>query len=107
MRTSPTRSTSSRSPATPSTTCRTPGCGCTAARTGGDEWEPLTDGLPQQNCYVNILRDAMAVDTLDECGIYFGTTGGQVYGSPDGGDSWQPIVRDLPAVLSVEAQALP
>ncbi|MFF5288317.1 WD40/YVTN/BNR-like repeat-containing protein [Paractinoplanes globisporus] len=77
------------------------------SRTGGDEWEPLTNGLPQENCYVNILRDAMAVDTLDDCGIYFGTTGGQVYGSPDGGDSWQPIVRDLPAVLSVEAQVLP
>jgi hypothetical protein len=77
------------------------------SRTGGDEWEPLTRGLPQEHCYVNILRDAMAVDTLDECGIYFGTSGGQVYGSPDGGDTWQPIVRDLPAVLSVEAQVLP
>jgi photosystem II stability/assembly factor-like uncharacterized protein len=77
------------------------------SRTGGGEWEPLTNGLPQQNCYVNILRDAMAVDTLDECGIYFGTSGGQVYGSSDGGDTWQAIVRDLPAVLSVEAQVLP
>ena len=76
------------------------------SRTGGDEWEPLTNGLPQENCYVNVLRDAMAVDTLDDCGIYFGTTGGQIYGSPDGGDSWQPIVRDLPAVLSVEVQVL-
>jgi hypothetical protein len=75
---------------------------------GGDErWEPLTTGLPQANCYVNVLRDAMAVDTLDDCGIYFGTSGGQVYGSADGGDSWAPIVRDLPAVLSVEAQVLP
>jgi BNR/Asp-box repeat protein len=77
------------------------------SRTGGGEWEPLTSGLPQQNCYVNVLRDAMAVDTLDDCGIYFGTTGGQIYGSPDGGDNWQPIVRDLPAVLSVEVQVLP
>lgn len=76
------------------------------SRTGGDEWEPLTNGLPQSNCYVNVLRDAMAVDTLDECGIYFGTTGGQVYVSPDGGDSWEAIVRDLPAVLSVEVQTL-
>jgi hypothetical protein len=73
---------------------------------GGDEWEPLTNGLPQQNCYVNVLRDAMTVDKLDDCGIYFGTTGGQVYCSPDGGDSWQAIVHDLPAVLSVEAQTL-
>jgi hypothetical protein len=77
------------------------------SRTGGDEWEPLTSGLPQENCYVNVLRDAMAVDGLDPCGIYFGTTGGQVYGSADQGDSWVPILRDLPRVLSVEVQSLP
>jgi hypothetical protein len=77
------------------------------SRTGGDEWEPLTKGLPQANCYVNVLRDAMAVDALDPGGVYFGTTGGQVYASADAGDSWIPIVRDLPAVLSVEAQTLP
>ncbi|HMD24793.1 MAG TPA: exo-alpha-sialidase, partial [Streptosporangiaceae bacterium] len=77
------------------------------SRTGGDEWEALTSGLPQEHCYVNVLRDAMAVDTLDSCGVYFGTTGGQVYASADAGDSWSPIVRDLPAVLSVEAQTLP
>jgi photosystem II stability/assembly factor-like uncharacterized protein len=77
------------------------------SRTGGDEWEPLTKGLPQQDCYLNVLRDAMAVDSLDPCGIYFGTSGGQVYGSADAGDSWEPIVRDLPAVLSVEVQTLP
>ncbi len=77
------------------------------SRTGGNEWEALTRGLPQQNCYVNVLRDAMAVDSLDSCGIYFGTTGGQVYASADAGDTWAPIVRDLPAVLSVEVQTLP
>ncbi|MGE5359536.1 MAG: WD40/YVTN/BNR-like repeat-containing protein [Bacteroidales bacterium] len=77
------------------------------SKTGGHEWEPLTNGLPQQDCYVNVLRDAMAVDALDRCGIYFGTTGGQVYASSDAGDSWKPIVRDLPAVLSVEVQTLP
>jgi photosystem II stability/assembly factor-like uncharacterized protein len=77
------------------------------SRVGGNEWEPLTNGLPQRDCYVNVLRDAMAVDSLDKCGIYFGTTGGQVYASPDGGDSWAPIVRDLPAVLAVEVQTLP
>ena len=77
------------------------------SRSGGNEWEALTKGLPQSNCYVNILRDAMAVDTLDDCGIYFGTTGGQVYGSKDAGDNWAPIVRDLPPVLSVEVQTLP
>jgi photosystem II stability/assembly factor-like uncharacterized protein len=76
------------------------------SRQGGNEWEALTDGLPQKDCYVNVLRDAMAVDSLDSCGVYFGTTGGQVYCSPDGGDHWAPIVRDLPAVLSVEVQTL-
>src|SRR6266480_3540230 len=76
------------------------------SRKGGNEWEALTKGLPQQDCYVNVLRDAMAVDSLDPCGVYFGTTGGQVYGSADGGDNWAPIVRDLPAVLSVEVQTL-
>jgi hypothetical protein len=77
------------------------------SRTGGNEWEPLTNGLPQKDCYVNVLRDAMAVDSLDSCGLYFGTTGGQVYASADAGESWAPIVRDLPAVLSVEVQTLP
>jgi photosystem II stability/assembly factor-like uncharacterized protein len=77
------------------------------SRTGGDEWEPLTKGLPQRDCYVNVLRDAMAVDTLDSCGIYFGTTGGQVYVSSDSGENWSAIARDLPAVLSVEVQTLP
>ena len=77
------------------------------SRTGGNEWEPLTNGLPQRDCYVNVLRDAMAVDSLDSCGVYFGTTGGQVYASADAGDSWAPIVRDLPSVLSVEVQTLP
>src|ERR1700726_4885039 len=75
-------------------------------RSGGDDWEPLTNGLPQSNCYVNVLRDAMAVDSLDSAGIYFGTTGGQVYASADAGDSWNAIVRDLPAGLSVEVQTL-
>jgi len=77
------------------------------SRTGGGDWEPLGKGLPQQDCYVNVLRDAMAVDTLDTCGIYFGTTGGQVYVSPDAGETWQAIVQNLPAVLSVEVQTLP
>ncbi len=76
------------------------------SRTGGNEWEALTEGLPQSHCYVNVLRDAMAVDSLDSCGVYFGTTGGQVYASSNAGNSWAPIVRDLPAVLSVEVQTL-
>jgi photosystem II stability/assembly factor-like uncharacterized protein len=77
------------------------------SKSGGNEWEAMTNGLPQADCYVNVLRDAMTVDSLDKCGIYFGTTGGQVYGSSDAGATWTPIVRDLPAVLSVEAQTLP
>jgi len=76
------------------------------SRSGGSEWEALTSGLPQRDCYVNVLRDAMAVDALDKCGVYFGTTGGQVYASADSGDTWEPIVRDLPPVLSVEVQTL-
>jgi hypothetical protein len=76
------------------------------SRSGGNEWEALTKGLPQADCYVNVLRDAMAVDSLDKCGVYFGTTGGQVYASADAGDTWAPIVRDLPPVLSVEVQTL-
>jgi photosystem II stability/assembly factor-like uncharacterized protein len=77
------------------------------SKTGGNEWEMLSKGLPERDCYVNVLRDAMAVDSLDSCGIYFGTTGGQVYGSADAGNTWAPIVRDLPAVFSVEVQTLP
>jgi hypothetical protein len=76
------------------------------SRTGGNEWQELGKGLPDKDCYVNVLRDAMAVDTLDQCGVYFGTTGGQVYVSPDSGESWMAITRDLPAVLSVEVQTL-
>ncbi len=76
------------------------------SRSGGNEWEALTEGLPQENCYVNILRDAMSIDTLSECGIYFGTTGGQVYASADSGDTWKAIVHDLPKVLSIEVQTL-
>jgi photosystem II stability/assembly factor-like uncharacterized protein len=77
------------------------------SRAGGNEWEALTKGLPQKDCYVNVLRSALSVDTMDPCGVYFGTTGGQVYASRDSGDSWEPIVQNLPAVLSVEAQVLP
>ena len=76
------------------------------SRVGGNDWEPLTKGLPQEHCYVNILRDAMSSDSLDPCGVYFGTTGGQVYCSADAGDNWNAIVHDLPAVLSVEAQTI-
>jgi len=76
------------------------------SRTGGNEWEALTRGLPQQHCYVNVLRDAMAVDNAAPCGIYFGTTGGQIFASADEGDNWTAIAEHLPAVLSVEVQTL-
>jgi len=76
------------------------------SRSGGGEWEALTTGLPQEHCYVDVLRDAMSVDSLDACGVYFGTTGGQVYASSDAGDSWSAIASNLPAVLSVEVQTL-
>ena len=76
------------------------------SRSGGEKWEALTNGLPQKDCYVNILRDAMAVDQVNPCGVYFGTTGGQVYASANGGDTWTAIARDLPAVLSVEVQTI-
>jgi hypothetical protein len=46
------------------------------SRTGGNDWKPLTRRLPEKDCYVNVLRDAMAVDSLDSCGVFFGTTGG-------------------------------
>jgi len=77
------------------------------SRTGGGEWEPLSDGLPQRDCYVNVLRDAMSVDSLDPCGVYFGTTGGQIYVSADAGDHWATAAAHLPPVLSVEVQTLP
>jgi len=77
------------------------------SRKGGNEWEELGKGLPDRDCYVDVLREAMSVDSLDKCGVYFGTTGGQVYCSADAGDTWNAIVRDLPAVLSVEAQVIP
>jgi hypothetical protein len=76
------------------------------SRSGGEEWEALTNGLPQSDCYHNVLRDAMAVDRLDPCGVYFGTTGGQVYASNNAGDRWMAIAENLPRVLSVEVQTL-
>jgi photosystem II stability/assembly factor-like uncharacterized protein len=76
------------------------------SRSGGHEWEALSEGLPQRHCFVNVLRDAMAVDALDDCGIYFGTTAGEVFGSRDGGEHWQSIVSNLPSVLSIEVQTL-
>ena len=105
-RTSRRPSTSCRSRATPSTIRPTASCASTAAAPAATSGRRSRRAC-RSDCYVNVLRDAMAVDTLDPCGVYFGTTGGQVYASADAGDSWAPIVRDLPAVLSVEVQTLP
>ena len=77
------------------------------SRTGGNEWEPLTDGLPQEQLLRQRAARRDGGRLARRCGIYFGTTGGQVYASADAGDTWTPIVRDLPAVLSVEVQTLP
>jgi photosystem II stability/assembly factor-like uncharacterized protein len=76
------------------------------SKTGGNQWEELSKGLPEKDTYVNVLRDAMCVDSLDKCGVYFGTTGGQVYASNDAGDNWMAIAEHLPAVLSVEVQTI-
>ena len=46
------------------------------SRNGGGDWEPMTKGLPQDNAYINVLREGMATDALDSCGIYLGTTTG-------------------------------
>lgn len=77
------------------------------SRTGGGEWEPLARGLPQRDCYHNVLRDALAVDALEPCGLYLGTTGGELYASADEGDTWEPIAEHLPRVMSVEVQTIP
>src|SRR3989441_4381325 len=76
------------------------------SRSGGNEWEALTSGLPQRDCYVNVLRDAVAVGALDKCGVYFGTTCGQGDAAAESGDTWGAIVRGLPPVRSVDGQTL-
>ncbi len=71
------------------------------SRDGGDSWEPLTDGLPQQGAYMGVLRSALDCDQLDPCGVYVGTTAGTVYASNNAGDSWTQFPCTLPRVLSV------
>ena len=70
---------------------------------GGESWERLARGLPQERQYASVLRGALAVDPLDPCGVYFGTTSGGVYASADRGDSWVAIPATLPKILAVEA----
>jgi photosystem II stability/assembly factor-like uncharacterized protein len=72
----------------------------------GDSWKRLSNGLPEENAWLTVLREAMAIDQLEPAGIYFGTEQGTLYGSADEGDSWQLVADDLPAVWSVEAVPL-
>lgn len=71
-------------------------------RNGGESWERLAKGLPE-HCFANVLRGAMAIDGLDPCGVYIGTTAGSVFASRDGGDSWTGIPCTLPRVLCLAA----
>jgi len=69
---------------------------------GGKTFEALGNGLPQDNAYLTVLRDAFAADALDPAGLYLGTRTGDVFGSPDAGESWQELARHLPPVLCVK-----
>ncbi|MBW8723848.1 MAG: exo-alpha-sialidase [Inquilinus limosus] len=71
-------------------------------RDGGASWQDLRRGLPQENAYFGVLRQAMATDRLDPAGVYFGTSGGALFASADEGDSWDCIAQHLPSILSVE-----
>jgi len=75
-------------------------------RNAGASWEALTRGLPQKGAYETVLRDALAADTLDPVGIYFGTRSGQLYGSADEGKNWKRIVEGLPAIVCVKTVVL-
>jgi hypothetical protein len=67
----------------------------------GDSWEPLTRGLPQQNAYETVLRDAMATDSLDPVGVYFGTRSGKLFASRDAGKTWKELLNGLPQIVCV------
>lgn len=72
------------------------------SRDAGTTWEALRHGLPQQSCYFTVLRQAMAGESQDQAGIYFGTNSGSIFASIDEGDHWDEIARHLPTVLAVE-----
>ncbi|MFO1151909.1 MAG: exo-alpha-sialidase [Alsobacter sp.] len=76
-------------------------------RDGGRSWHALRNGLPQEHAYLGVLRQALATDTLDRAGVYFGTTSGELYASADEGESWSRIADHLPAILSVETLVAP
>jgi photosystem II stability/assembly factor-like uncharacterized protein len=72
-------------------------------RDGGASWTRLDRGLPQEHAYIQVLREAMAIDSADPAGVYFGTSTGELYGSQDEGESWKVIASHLPPIWSVEA----
>jgi hypothetical protein len=75
-------------------------------RNSGASWEPLSRGLPQKQAYETVLRDALATDSYDPAGIYFGTRSGQLFGSRDDGKTWERILEGLPAVVCVRCAVL-
>jgi photosystem II stability/assembly factor-like uncharacterized protein len=77
-------------------------CAVWRSRDGGQSWQDMREGLPQQGCFFTVLRQAMAGDGRDPAGIYFGTNSGSVFASFDEGESWQDIARHLPTILAVE-----
>ena len=72
------------------------------SRNAGEDWEPLTNGLPQRNAYLHVMREGMATDSLEECGIYVGTTTGQIFYSRNDGDTWELLIDYLPPINSVD-----
>jgi hypothetical protein len=76
------------------------------SRDAGATWQPLTNGLPQENAYVSILREGMCSDALDPCGVYFGTSSGHLFASNDAGNSWSMIAGFLPRILCVTATVI-
>jgi hypothetical protein len=71
-------------------------------RDAGASWQPLTNGLPQEDAYETVLRDALAVDPLGPAGVYFGTRSGKLFASADEGDSWRELAGGLPPIVSVK-----
>lgn len=76
------------------------------SRDAGARWQPLVNGLPQENAYVSVLREGMCADTLDPCGVYIGTSNGQLFASNDRGENWQMLAGFLPKILSVSVAVL-
>ena len=77
-------------------------CRVFRTRNGGRDWEPLTNGLPQEHAYIHVLREGMATDSLDPVGVYVGTVNGQIFYSRDEGDHWELMLEHLPPINSVE-----